>query len=298
MLDINNVIYKATSLLTGKHYIGLTTETLRERRTKHLSSARNMSNTHFHKAIRKYGEDNFKWEVIEEFSDIVDKENAMEILSEKEKYWIKYYDSFKNGYNSTEGGEGVVGIKHTLEARQKMRKAKLGRVLPKEQRSKISKSVMENHPFRGKTGKDAPVSKPVVQLSIKGEFINRYDTITEGAMSVDGDVGGICRCLATDNVTAFGYRWLYEWDYERYINGELELPKKRDPKEYTAKAVIQLTRDGEYVAEYMSAKEFARSIGKEKSATHINACCTGKRGSAFGFKWMYKEEYEKSLATA
>lgn len=51
-----------------------------------------------HKAIRKYGADNFEFSVI--------KECALSELSELEIYYIKYYNSiFPNGYNMTTGGE-------------------------------------------------------------------------------------------------------------------------------------------------------------------------------------------------
>jgi hypothetical protein len=49
--------------------------------------------------MRKYGIDNFNIEVIEECPE--------EDLILREAYWISYYDSYKNGYNMTEGkGEG------------------------------------------------------------------------------------------------------------------------------------------------------------------------------------------------
>ena len=52
------------------------------------------------KAIRKHGIEHFRIEVI----DIAEtKEEVMR----KEIYWIDYYDSYKNGYNLTIGGEGA-----------------------------------------------------------------------------------------------------------------------------------------------------------------------------------------------
>lgn len=55
-------------------------------------------NKHLQNAWNKYGENNFTFEIIEECP--IDK------LNEREIYWIQYYDSFKNGYNNTLGGEG------------------------------------------------------------------------------------------------------------------------------------------------------------------------------------------------
>jgi len=48
--------------------------------------------------MKKYGIENFKFEIIEECSD--------EEVDTREIYWIDYYDTFKNGYNLTRGGEG------------------------------------------------------------------------------------------------------------------------------------------------------------------------------------------------
>ena len=52
------------------------------------------------------------------------------------------------------------------------------------------------------------------------------------------------------------------------------------------KAVVQYTKEGEFVAEYESAL-----IAKEKTGInnrHIGACCRGMRKSAGGFKWTFK----------
>lgn len=98
------IIYMATNKINGKKYIGMTTWTLEDRKKSHRlrSQKKTKYNSHFNNAIRKYGFDAFEWEEID---------NAMFIkdLEEKEKYWIEYYDTYYNGYNSTLGGEGANG---------------------------------------------------------------------------------------------------------------------------------------------------------------------------------------------
>lgn len=59
------IIYKATNILNGKSYIGLTTRDLNERKLEHLRHTYT-ENTYFHKAINKYGKENFIWEVIDD----------------------------------------------------------------------------------------------------------------------------------------------------------------------------------------------------------------------------------------
>ena len=58
------IIYVATNKVNGKQYVGQTINMLEKRRVNHLFDSRNGSMYYFHKAIRKYGEDNFVWETV------------------------------------------------------------------------------------------------------------------------------------------------------------------------------------------------------------------------------------------
>jgi len=98
--DIMDIIYKHTSKTSGKSYIGKTSKTLNKRLNEHVKRAnREANNTHFENALLKYGIDDFISEILEECEDS-NNSNA------REKYWIKYYDTFNNGYNMTKGGDG------------------------------------------------------------------------------------------------------------------------------------------------------------------------------------------------
>ena len=93
-------IYKITNKLNGHIYIGLS-KNIEERWKKHCQKYKNSNDKEYEKylyrAFRKYGIDNFTFEVIEECEE---KE-----LRNREIYWISYYDSYANGYNETPGGE-------------------------------------------------------------------------------------------------------------------------------------------------------------------------------------------------
>lgn len=90
------IIYKITNLETGEVYIGQTIRTLEQRFNRHKNDAiNNVLDTHFARAIRKYGVDAFKAEVI-------DTATTQEELNQKEQYWIQYYNSVEDGYNETD----------------------------------------------------------------------------------------------------------------------------------------------------------------------------------------------------
>lgn len=94
-------IYKITNTLNDKVYIGQTIKTVQKRFTQHKNNSNKeyFSQIVLYKAFNKYGIENFICEEIEEVPN--DK------LDEREKYWIEYYDSYFNGYNSTLGGRAT-----------------------------------------------------------------------------------------------------------------------------------------------------------------------------------------------
>ena len=104
------IIYKVTNKENNKVYIGQTIQTLQERKNKHYYKARQEDeyNTHFINALRKYPEDSFIWEII-------DNANSQEELNNKEKKWIDYYNSIKEGYNTKDGGQNIVVTDKFLE---------------------------------------------------------------------------------------------------------------------------------------------------------------------------------------
>lgn len=99
------IVYKHTSIKSGKSYIGITKNGIDKRWKQHLVEASRGSQSHFHRAIRMYGEDNWEHTVIAHSIDTLEEAYALE------KYYIKKEDTFENGYNLNEGGEGNSGLK-------------------------------------------------------------------------------------------------------------------------------------------------------------------------------------------
>lgn len=95
-------IYIITNLINGKQYVGQTVSGYKERFRQHCLYANGCYTDGEYvqvidKAIKKYGIDNFKVEVIEQVP-YKDKDD-------KEKYYIERYNTFKEGYNRTLGGD-------------------------------------------------------------------------------------------------------------------------------------------------------------------------------------------------
>lgn len=95
-------IYLYTNLINGKKYVGQTNN-IKRRKKQHLDDSYNCYNENrykqpIHCAIRKYGIENFDFQVLESCND--------QEASDREQYWIKYYKTLaSNGYNLTNGGE-------------------------------------------------------------------------------------------------------------------------------------------------------------------------------------------------
>lgn len=155
------LIYMRISPSGGK-YIGKTIKTENERWSDHNYEAHDINNDDYNsilnKAIRKYGSDNFSVIILE---DNIDNN----ILSEREKYWINYYNTYylnnNHGYNMTYGGDGV-------------NKYNLNDFLPLWNNGY---SIMEIHRIT-KVRRDT-IAKYLHQANISQEEINQRGLITQ-----------------------------------------------------------------------------------------------------------------------
>jgi|LakMenE01Jun11ns_1017448.scaffolds.fasta_scaffold9765312_3 group I intron endonuclease len=112
----NGKIYKITNTETNSLYIGCTINSIRHRFEEHCYRClKTKINTKLCNSIRKYGVEKFTIEIIDECS--------LEIIYDREVELIKEYNSFDNGLNSTLGGEGCLGYKHSPEIRVKISEA-------------------------------------------------------------------------------------------------------------------------------------------------------------------------------
>lgn len=95
-------IYCFENKINNKKYIGQSVK-IKTRIKQRIDCSKNKNyigyGTKFYKALRKYGVDNFNVTILEECEESQ--------LDEREIYWITFYDTYKNGYNSNRGGVNV-----------------------------------------------------------------------------------------------------------------------------------------------------------------------------------------------
>lgn len=175
----NNDVYKITNKVTGKVYIGITNQGAGVRYRHHWYEARIGESAPIHRSMKKYGEENFTLEILETV-------DTYEELKDREKYWIKFYDSMnrEKGYNLTEGGDGTFGRMHSEETKDKIRQKAIGRKASEETRRKMSESR------KGKTSERRHThimkiveecQKPIMVLNEFKEILNVYRSKKECA---------------------------------------------------------------------------------------------------------------------
>lgn len=111
MGEFKGIIYQVTNVINNKKYIGKSFTTtynysferlLSRRKSQHKLQMLKENGQYFHRQLKKYGWDNFIWEII-------DKSYNKHELNLKETFWIKNKNSYApngQGYNLTLGGDG------------------------------------------------------------------------------------------------------------------------------------------------------------------------------------------------
>lgn len=189
----SNEVYKITNKVNGKIYIGITNQGSGVRYYKHWSDARKGDPCPIHKAMAKYGKENFTLEIID-FADTYDE------LKEKEKFYIKKFNSMDRsiGYNLTEGGDGTFGRFHSEETKEKIRQKALGRKASEEAKKKMSESRKGKCSDKMKSHLQE-ISKlkcrKVYQYDRHLNFIAEYNSITEAVKNT-----GICKDTITNQL--------------------------------------------------------------------------------------------------
>lgn len=164
------VVYCATNDLNDHQYVGVTICGMKGRRVDHHSAARNGGHLPFHKALRKYGTENFTWSVLGEY------ETEAEGLAAE----IRFIAEMKPRYNILKGGKGTGGLSHSAETKAKIGAASKGHVTSTETKAKMAAQALGRVPgpearekigaaHRGKRLSD--IAKERISNSLKGHEV-------------------------------------------------------------------------------------------------------------------------------
>lgn len=274
-------IYKITNIVNNKIYIGQTRYTIQKRWAEHCS-VYNKLDYPLYKAMRKYGQDNFIIEEIEQISD--------ELLNEREIYWISFYHSYAPlgyGYNVTLGGEGnrlyeqkqiykmwdnglcITEISEQTGADRHV----VTDILKDYKNYSIEESEKRGHEFLwSKRG------RKVNQYDLKGNYIATFNSLMDAQRQTGVAQKNIFWAVSHKSYSAGGYQWKYIDDNFIITDISSKTIRQKQP-------VIQLINGEE--KEYESAAEAARQTGI--NATCIRKVCQGKQNSAGGYMWKYKK---------
>ena len=174
-----NCIYCYTNIVDGKKYVGQAVN-FNKRRKQHVNDSYNKNkkydhNMPFHRAIRKYGIENFKVKILKENLE------TQCLLNFWECYYIDKFNTLvknKKGYNVSSGGSNGNNFAGKTEEEMNEIKAKLseahkGKTFSEETKQKMSDSkkdnyVGENHPMWNNGKQIAQYDKNMQLLAIYG----------------------------------------------------------------------------------------------------------------------------------
>ena len=217
---IISYIYKISNSINDKVYIGNTSYNLSKRWAEHLHDSKSDRCKHrpLYSAINEYGKENFIIELIEECSS--------DIAPDRERYWISFYDSYKNGYNDTFGGLGKNRINYddVIDIYGKTHnQTETAKILNISQDS-VS-DILKQSNINAEPGQDVSArisSKSVEMYSLDGKYLGSFNSATQAAMyiidendktniNIRGVITNIGRVCNNKRETAYQRKW--KWKY-------------------------------------------------------------------------------------
>lgn len=276
-----NYIYKITNKINNKIYIGKTTILPEIRWKQHISASNGNKNRIdynylLHKAIRKYGKDNFILEILEEVED-------ESLLSKKEIYYINYYNSCilkenSNGYNMTFGGEGynIIDKQKLIELwKQGKGSQEISKILNHniDQIKKLLKTFEEYDKNLDEARNRS--NRKVYQYDQNGILIQEFPSISYAAKQLKIDSSNISKCCYKEKNSCAGFFWSYS-------NNEYFEPQKL----YRQKKVkiIQKDLNDNIIQIFPTMTAACKAMGI-KNGQLIKKCCNNEREQAYGYKW-------------
>lgn len=196
-------IYKITNILNNKSYVGKTEKlNPHDRWKEHLSECTKprVSKRPLYSALIKYGQENFTFEVIEETYQPI----------EREVYYINFYNTYKEGYNATLGGDGASYIfnqKEIIDYFNKYQPSLKSLAAHFNHDVKTIRKILRQ--FDVKYTDKVYNTKPVVQKDKKGNIVNTFSGASEAASAL-GNLNlrpHISNCCSGSRKSAGGFTW-------------------------------------------------------------------------------------------
>lgn len=137
---LNKGIYKISCLKNNKIYIGSTIQTIRRRLRRHINNLNKNKhhNQHLQNAWNLYGGESFEFEVVEIIENI-------DLIRDRETYWISFFDSFKNGFNKYPCGDSPQGSHRSEEEKINIGKRShlIAKYRSQEEKERISNVIKQ-----------------------------------------------------------------------------------------------------------------------------------------------------------
>lgn len=303
----SGIIYRAYCMITHKSYIGQTRQDLNKRKSQHICvSFREIDssyNTHFHKAIRKYGIDNFEWSVLETIQSTT-LENLQECLNSLECKYINQFNSYYNGYNLTLGGQDSDKNSKKVTIYNKN-----GEVIKYCNNSKEAANYLEvsEDNIRSVCRRDREFlyknlqryiirysdytlssqeinyiqtlnySKPIVQYSNTGKKLKVFSSASEAARELNIHEQNISSCCRKESKFTKINNKIYTFRFEDQLLTQEEINILIKSSNYLRKVKAINSKTGKIIGIYNNRRVAAESLGL--SADSIGKCCDGIRKS-------------------
>lgn len=207
-------VYVHTNKINGKKYIGITSQLPHDRWMNGNGYSRRLK---FGRAIEKYGWDSFEHEIV---NTNLSEEAAKSIEQRLIREFHTYDDEY--GYNMTMGGDGVIGFKHTDEAKQIMSLRKIGENHPNYQkhlkevtRNKIAERLVGNQNALGAIRSEetkcrmSNSKKKTVAMYLDDTLVRKFDSALDAQSETGISRKNISLCCLGHRRTAGGYRWKF-----------------------------------------------------------------------------------------
>lgn len=125
------------------------------------------------------------------------------------------------------------------------------------------------------------ITKSIIQFDLLMNIINEFNSINEASKKLNIKRQNIASVCKNSNLTAGGFRFLFKDDYDQN-------------KDYTIiennkKSVVQLDINNNFIKIYNTLTSASKQLNIQVS--HISSCCSGKRKTTGGFKFMYMDDY-------